>query len=118
MKIKTTNTILYCHKWEQVLAFYKTKLGLEINFSNEWFVEFKLTEQSYLSVADESVTSIKSSQGHGITITLEVEDIEDFFVFLKKSGCNPSPIKAHAWGATVIYVFDPEGNRLEFWRNL
>jgi len=117
VNIKATNTILYCKKWDELVSFYKTKLNLEVNTSNEWFIEFKVTDHSYLSIADESRASIKSSNGQGVTITFEVEDIEATHIFLEVAGCNPSLIKEHAWGAKLIHVFDPEGNRLEFWRN-
>ena len=115
IKIKANNTILYCKKWREVVTFYQTKLGLEVNTSNQWFLEFKLSEHSYLSIADDSKTSIKSSNGQGVTITFEVVNIQDCHVFLIETGCNPSLIKDHAWGAKVIHVYDPEGNRLEFW---
>jgi predicted enzyme related to lactoylglutathione lyase len=115
MKIKTANTILYCRKWKETVIFYKTRLRLQVTTSNEWFVEFKLNEASRLSIADEARTSIDSSDGKGITITLEVDDIETTHLYLKEVGLNPTPIKDHAWGARVIYIYDPEGNRLEFW---
>jgi predicted enzyme related to lactoylglutathione lyase len=98
-----------------VITFYKTTLKLDVNMSNEWFVEFKLTDNAYLSIANESRASIKSSHGQGVTITFEVEDIEASHVFLTEIGCFPGPIKTHAWEASVIYIYDPEGNRLEFW---
>ena len=115
MKIKTTNTILYCRKWEETVIFYKTQLRLQVTTSREWFVEFKLNEASRLSIADEARTSIDSSGGEGITITLEVDDIEMIHLYLNEVGLNPTPIKDHAWGARVIHIYDPEGNRLEFW---
>jgi predicted enzyme related to lactoylglutathione lyase len=115
MKIKTANTILYCRKWKETVVFYKTQLRLQVTTSNEWFVEFKLNEASRLSIADEARTSIDSNDGKGITITLEVDDIETTHLYLNKVGLNPTPIKDHAWGARVIHIYDPEGNRLEFW---
>ena len=33
---------------------------------------------------------------------------------LAEAGFNPSPIK-EIWGSKAIYLYDPEGNRLEFW---
>ncbi|MBW2572172.1 MAG: VOC family protein [Deltaproteobacteria bacterium] len=115
MDIKTANTILYCRKWKETVSFYKTQLRLQITTSCEWFVEFKLNESSRLSIADESRTSIDSNDGKGITITLEVDDIETTYSYLNEVGLNPTPIKDHAWGARVIHIYDPEGNRLECW---
>jgi predicted enzyme related to lactoylglutathione lyase len=115
MDIKTANTILYCKKWKETVAFYKTQLGLQITTSREWFVEFKLNEASRLSIADVTKTSIDSNDGKGITITMQVDDIEATHLYFNEVGLNPPPIKDHAWGARVIHLYDPEGNRLEFW---
>ena len=114
MKIKAANTILYCKKWRETIAFYKDGLKLLVISSNEWFVEFKLNEMSRLSVADETRTSIKSGDGRGITISLQVSDIEQTRAELMDAGITPTPIK-EVWGSKAIYVRDPEGNRLEFW---
>lgn len=69
---------------------------------------------SRLSVANESRTSIDSSGGKGITVSLQVADIEQARVELIEAGVTATPIK-EVWGAKAIYVYDPEGNRLEFW---
>ena len=114
MHIKSANIILYCKKWSETVDFYKTGLALPITTSTEWFVEFKLTQTSRLSVADESRTSIKSGSGKGITIGLQVRDIETTGAHLEKAGLEPTAIK-EVWGAKALYVFDPEGNRIEFW---
>lgn len=114
MKIKSANTILYCKKWRETIAFYKDGLKLLAISSNEWFVEFKLNEMSRLSVADETRTSIKSGDGKGITISLQVSDIEQTRAELLDAGITPTSIK-EVWGSQAIYVRDPEGNRLEFW---
>ena len=114
MKIKSTNTILYCRNWQQTVEFYRTGLKLLVLSSNEWFVEFKLNEMSRISVANEARTSIKSSDGKGITISLLVAGVEQTRTELMEAGIIPTPIK-DVWGAKAIYVHDPEGNRLEFW---
>ena len=114
MKIKSTNTILYCKKWEETVEFYRTGLKLLVLSSNEWFVEFKLNEMSRVSVANEARTSIESSGGKGITVSLQVADIQQTQTELIEAGIIPTPIK-DVWGAKAIYVHDPEGNRLEFW---
>jgi catechol 2,3-dioxygenase-like lactoylglutathione lyase family enzyme len=114
VKIKATNTILYCRSWEATVEFYRTGLKLPVLSSNEWFVEFKLNETSRVSVADEARTSIKSSGGRGLTLSLQVDDIEQTRAELIEAGITPTPVK-EVWGAKVIYAHDPEGNRLEFW---
>ena len=115
INIKSTNTILYCKHWEEVVAFYRDKLLLPVTTSMDWFVEFKLSETSRISVANEARTSIDSSAGRGITITLEVDNIKTTHSFLVGSGLSPSLKEDRAWGADIIHIHDPEGNRIEFW---
>jgi len=112
---KVTNSILYCTNWQETVEFYQTKLGLPVTFSSDWFVEFQLTGSSRLSVADERRASIKSGGGAGITLTFQVENIEESWRYLQSRDVTVGPIKRHKWGAHVFYFFDPEGHRLEFW---
>ena len=49
---------------------------------------------------------------------MKVADIRDLSLELKNAGLNPTEIKRHPWGADVIYLYDPEGNRLEFWSEI
>jgi catechol-2,3-dioxygenase len=115
MQIKTVNTILYCRKWDETVDFYKSKLKLQVTASFDWFVEFKLNEGSRLSIANQERTSISSSGGKGLTIAMRVDDIQETRSILEEAGLHPTAIKDHPWGAKVIYLHDPEGNRLEFW---
>lgn len=89
-------------------------MKLPIASSTDWFVEFKLNESARLSVADETRTSVKSGDGHGVTISLQVTDIEEIHPEFAENSFGPSAIKA-MWGSKAIYLHDPEGNRLEFW---
>jgi predicted enzyme related to lactoylglutathione lyase len=114
MNIKTSNIILYCNKWNETVAFYRDTLRFPIHFSNEWFVEFSLTDNVRLSIANEEKSSIKSCQGNGITISLEVEDIETMYSLMEESGLNPTAVK-EIWKSRLFYIYDPEGNRIEFW---
>lgn len=114
MKIKTANTILYCKNWKETVDFYESGLKLPVTTSNDWFVEFRLNAAARLSVADESRASIKSNHGNGITIGLQVKNVETIRSQLIAAGLRPTKIK-EVWGAKVIYIRDPEGNRIEFW---
>ena len=115
MEIRTANTIIYCAKWKETVAFYKEQLQLKVTTFLDWFVEFELTESARLSIADTARASIGSCAGQGLTLTMEVEDIESTHIFAEEAGLHPPAIRDHAWGARVFYIHDPEGNRLEFW---
>ena len=91
-------------------------LGLEVIFSSEWFVEFQVTPESRISIADERHSSVKSSEGKGITLTLEVEDIESVWKDLDQIKLKPGKIKKHPWKAKVFYMKNPEGHRIEVWQ--
>lgn len=114
MEIQTSNIILYCHKWHETVAFYRDRLGFPVHFSNEWFVEFALSSTARLSVANQEQSSIKSGEGKGITVSLEVNDIETVRAFMEKSGLAPTAMK-EIWKSRLFYIYDPEGNRIEFW---
>ena len=111
----TTNIILYCREWEKTVRFYKSILNLPVTFSFDWFVEFQLTDNSRLSIADERRSSKKSDRGKSITLALEVADIHKVWNELKKKGLNPTDLKFHPWNALVFYIFDPDGHRIEIW---
>ncbi len=113
--IKSMNTILYCRRWPETVSFYRDILQLGISFASDWFIEFRVNETAFLSVADERRASIKSSAGAGLTITWQVDDIDAAWRYLHSQGAEPGPIKTHAWGDQVFYFYDPEGHRLELW---
>lgn len=115
LSIKNTNTILYCKKWRETVEFYRHRLKLPTTFSSDWFVEFKLAGNAHLSVADERKATIKSSKGAGITLTLQVDPIDETWQYLRNNGLSLEPIKEHPWGGRVFYFSDPEGHRIEIW---
>jgi len=114
MNIITSNTILYCKKWEETVAFYKNVLRFDVHFSNGWLVEFIVNTKARLSIANQERTSIKSSNGSGITVCLQIDDAELMHKYLQEWGAHPTPLR-DLWASRVFYVLDPEGNRLEFW---
>ncbi len=112
---RTTNTILYCQKWPEMVIFYRDKLQLPVMFASNWFVEFEVGTTSRLSVADERRAKVKSSHGGGITLTLEVENADVAWTDLHTRGLELEPVRDHPWGARAFYFYDPEGYRLEIW---
>lgn len=115
---RTANTILYCRNWAQTVEFYRDRMGLPVNFSNDWFVEFCLNSGARLSIADQSRASIKSCRGEGITLALETRAIDAAWNQLRQQGLCPTRIRDHPWGARVFYLFDPEGHRVEIWQTV
>lgn len=112
--LQRSNTILYCRHWIETVRFYKTQMHLPVTFDNDWFVEFQLTPNSFLSIANSARATISDVQGQGITLTWEVTDLEQVKAYLERQGVPTTPIQ-HKWQALVCYCYDPEGHRLEFW---
>ena len=115
LQIEQANTILYCEKWQETVAFYRDTLRLPVVVSKDWFVEFRLTCNSYVSIADTRRATINSSHGDGITLAWRVADVKRRCECLTAHGVFVTPLKQR-WGATVAYFYDPEGNRIELWQ--
>jgi predicted enzyme related to lactoylglutathione lyase len=89
-------------------------IKLPVLLKKAWFVEFQLTDNSCLSVADAARTSICSAGGDGITLSWQVENIDAVHDRMRSNGIDVSPFRV-TWGARAFYAFDPEGNRIEMW---
>lgn len=113
--IVSSNTILYCKKWNECVHFYRGILCLETCMEKDWFIEFRLNERSHLSIADESRASLKSAGGAGITLALKYESAEKTRSQLIHKGIDAGEIKPHPWGGRSFFIADPEGVRIEIW---
>jgi catechol-2,3-dioxygenase len=113
-QINRTNTILYCKHWAETVTFYQEILSFRISHQTDWFIEFEINDNTYLSVADEQRATIKSAAGAGITLSWQVLDIKKAHHHLQENGVTVSPLK-QKWDAQVCYFYDPEGNRIELW---
>ncbi|HUG07405.1 MAG TPA: VOC family protein [Acidimicrobiia bacterium] len=108
------NTILHCADFDATVGFYRDLLGLEVTFSNEWFVEFRLGDRTTLSVADASRTSIPPADGKGMTLSVKVGDLDDLRKRLTTLGIETTEV-SERFGSRVFDIHDPEGHRIEFW---
>ena len=96
------------------MLFYREQLNLSVNFENSWFIEFRLLENSYLSIADAAHATIDGARGKGITITWKVADLLRTQQKLKNKGVATTEIK-EKWNAQQFFLHDPEGHRIEIW---
>ena len=85
--------ILYCKEWDETVRFYRDRIGLPVLLSTDWFVEFGLSAAARLSIADEMHASIKSCGSAGITVALQVEDIDSVRTYAEKLGLKPNAWK-------------------------
>ncbi len=113
-QIHRTNTILYCSQWQATVKFYKERLDLQVNHNTDWFVEFQLAENQFVSIANAAESTIAPSDGNGITLSWQVGDLTAVHRELNRRGIAISPVLPK-WGARVCYFHDPEGHRIELW---
>ncbi len=109
-----SNTIIYCDDWTAIVEFYRNGFGLRATMERDWFVEFELHAGAHLSVADASHATVDAGTGAGITLSWRVADVVATREHLVAQGVDASPIRQR-WGADTCFVFDPAGNRIEFW---
>lgn len=114
--IGSSNTILYCDQWAATVSFYRDDLGLPVTAENEWYVEFRVTTASSLSVADAARAPIHDVGGQGITLSWRVADLTATRKRLADHDLEPSNIR-HVGDAAAFYLADPEGHRIEVWSN-
>jgi catechol 2,3-dioxygenase-like lactoylglutathione lyase family enzyme len=114
LRICGSNTILYSDRWSELVDFYRTGLGLRTTMERDWFIEFELHPGAHVSVADAHRASIASGDGAGVTLSWRVDDAAATRDRLVRNGIDASPIQ-NRWGSPGFFVFDPAGNRIEFW---
>jgi catechol 2,3-dioxygenase-like lactoylglutathione lyase family enzyme len=117
VSIGRANTILYCARWHETVEFYRSVFGLPVELSNDWFVEFRLTSSSFLSIADAARATIGAVGGQGVTLTWMVPDPAATRTALQERGIEVTLLERR-WGANAFYCHDPEGHRIELWSNV
>jgi catechol 2,3-dioxygenase-like lactoylglutathione lyase family enzyme len=114
LRVERANTILYCERWADTVAFYRRLLGATVVFANDWFVELAVTDGASVSIADAGRASITSSGGAGLTLSWQVADVVRVREELVAAGVAVSDVRRR-FGAPVVDLFDPEGHRVELW---
>lgn len=109
---------MYCKNWKETVYFYQNRLGLDVLFVSDWFIEFSLNAHSCLSIADQNRSPMKGGSQKGITLTLQVKDIDTIWNEFEKTGLKPTPIKKHPWDAHTFFIYDPEEHRIEIWESI
>jgi len=109
-----SNTILYCRRWRETIAFYRDELGLAVLADHGWFVELAITGSTSLSVADAARATIDGGDGHGITLSWQVTDLAATRTRLLQNGLAVSDVR-RVGDAVACYLTDPEGHRIEIW---
>jgi catechol 2,3-dioxygenase-like lactoylglutathione lyase family enzyme len=113
--VDRANTVLYCRRWPETVAFYRDVCGFETTFANDWFVEFRIAcDVGFLSIADAARASVGAVEGRGVTLAWRTPDLAAAHAHLAAAGVVVTPIERR-WGALAFFCHDPEGNRVELW---
>lgn len=112
-----TASCLLVENFAESLAFYKHILGLEVEFANEnFFVKFNLNGTPLMLFDREAAAKLlfpkeHMASGGGAILAFQVDDLQKTCAELKAKGVEifEGP-KATAWGQTVAYFKDPDGN--------
>lgn len=96
-------------KMEESRKFYADFLGMKPAMDMEWVITFVAdnnpTAQITLVKSDETVHSPQ-----GITISIEVEDVDKLYQDAKTSGYEITyALKDEPWGVRRFWVLDPNG---------
>lgn len=111
------NTILYCAHWEKTRHFYRHVLKLSAAFSkDDWFIEFRVNDSTHLSIADARHCSIDPGHGKGLTLSFQCSHLAELHAYLLAETQQPGDLIDKGWREPYFYLYDPEGNRIEFWQ--
>lgn len=108
---------LLVNDYERSLSFYKN-LGFEVNSQDSKYADFKLGETLFaIFQKNEAIAMFPlkhMTTGGGSVLAFPVEDVAKTCKELTQKGIEifEGP-KTMAWGQTVAYFKDPDGNILE-----
>ncbi|MBI4087292.1 MAG: VOC family protein [Candidatus Liptonbacteria bacterium] len=112
------SNLFYASDLEKTHEFYK-KLGFNAQKSDDG-VRVKLGDFT-LAFIDENKTTIqnesgKTPKGLGVYTYVEVDDVDNYFEFVKKNGVVPrSEPKTWPWGKREFVIKDPDGYKFVFY---
>ena len=102
------------------LAFYSEGLGFEVSaHTPEAEPPMATLRAGRLRLVLAQVPLAMARRGRGVHFFLTVEDVEDFYAFLRTGGVEVAPPTDEGWGGRFVTLEDPNHYRLFFveWQN-
>jgi len=100
---------------EESLAFYAEGLGFEVSaHAPEAEPPMATLRAGRLRLVLAQVPLAMARRGRGVHFFLTVEDVEDFYAFLRAGGLDVSPPADEGWGGRFVTLEDPNHYRLFF----
>ena len=97
------------------MAFYKRLLGIDPHiYITDGYAEFALPglKLGVFQPKSENYSEFAAPEHSGMSLCLEVEDLEAAIAHLTDLGHPPSGLPTIASHGREIYAYDPDGNRL------
>ena len=100
---------------EESLAFYAGALGFEL-LAHAPEAEPPLATlragRLHLTLAQVPITMVR--RGRGVHLFLTVEDVDEFYDFVRAGGLHVEPPSDEGWGGRFVTLEDPDRYRLFF----
>lgn len=115
------SNLIFVKNLEETKEFYD-KLGFETVPDKE-MVRVKLDNFTFCFI-DEEKSAIKDESGKtpkgiGVYFYVEVENVDEYFSFIKKRGIvSRTEPKTHSWGKREFVVKDPNNYKLVFYSSV
>ncbi len=116
--------VVFVDNLEQCTRFYRDLVGLEVTFTDDVSIGFRLGSQDFLllkrtSAAQMITEEAVSRAGHNVLLCAGFEDVDAAYQSLMGKGISfiKAP-KDQDWGRRTAYFADPEGNLWEIWQSL
>ena len=100
---------------EESLAFYAEGLGFEVvAHAPEAEPPMATLRAGRLRLVLAQVPLAMARRGRGVHFFLTVEDVEDYYAFLRTGGVEVAPPADEGWGGRFVTLEDPNRYRLFF----
>lgn len=124
---KINATVLFVDDLETCARFYQDMLGLEVVFTDDDSVVFRVEGQDFLllrfaaavdMLGENALLPLKTA-GHRVLLCTGVEDVDSVYLALSTKGLSfLKPPLDQPWGRRTTYFTDPEGNLWEIYQVL
>jgi lactoylglutathione lyase len=112
VQVKETGIILFCEHYRTTLAFYVSKLRLQVRQEKEGLTILEFGG-NYLMIETNGVSSDheKTRAQNPTVLRFDVENMDEAVNGLRDRGVSVD-VRKFDWG-TIGVIIDPEGNRIE-----
>lgn len=121
MKFNDLSTTFHTDKMQECKEFYVKYFNVKVTFECDWYMTIQLDSDTnkglFLSFITPQYSNQISANG-GITLNLEVENVDAEYEKLKSTGIKiTEDIDTFDWGCRAFSVNDPIGNILYIYSN-